>query len=316
MKKRIFVFLACFIMIISFLPISASADMGPKPSVIISFQHMGDELCYGTLLSESEHFGPYSVWDGDEEHIYNEDLNIDIWRKFAEYKDKDGFVFLQIGWEVSDTHEISWTYYPPSVFKILLYYPDTDTFVISDIYERYAFDSYYTVDMNGVDIGHAEKDTSEYDSEKTENGGAMIQHNVNASIVATHSYDYEKEIESLIFRIIVTIIIEILLALIFGFKGKKELVLLIGVNSATQIILNVLLNIINYNSGEYALIFSYILFEIIVFAIEAVIYSVFMRKMSDEPRRIRIYIIYALIANITSFILGMYIISFMVPIMF
>ena len=48
------------------------------------------------------------------------------------------------------------TYYPPPKFKILLYYPETETFVSSGIYERYAFDTYYTVDMNGMDIGSME----------------------------------------------------------------------------------------------------------------------------------------------------------------
>ena len=49
-------------------PITANADMGPKPSVRIRFENMGDALCYGTLLSERESTGPASVWDGTEEH--------------------------------------------------------------------------------------------------------------------------------------------------------------------------------------------------------------------------------------------------------
>ncbi len=331
MKKRIIIFL-CALIIVSMFPISASADLGPKPSVTVEFENMGEELCYGTLLSETEFFGPYSVWDGDEEHIYNYDLDIDIWRKFVEYKDQDGFVFLQIAWNLSEEKAISWTYYPPTVFKILLYYPKSDTFVVSEIYERYAFDSYFTVDMEGVDIGYIETDSVRITEDVTEDitgdviaGGEVPtsalklpnaetgDNKTGGGLVATRSYDYGREIGSLIARIILTIIIEMVIALIFGFVEKKQILLLICVNSVTQIILNVLLNIINYRSGEYALMFFYVLLELAIFVIEAIAYGIFLNKLSEKKRGAWVYVLYAFFANALSFALGMYLISFMIP---
>ncbi len=293
MKSKILIFLSV-IMLISLFPITASADMGPKPSLIVEFENMGDEPCYGTLLSEDEYFGPYSVWDGDEEHIYNYDLDLDIWRKFAEYKDVDGFVFLQTGWNLKDEPRISWTYYPPAVFKILLYYPETDTFIVSDVYERYAFDSYFTVNMESIDPSAIEGE----------------------QITAYRSYDYGREVGSLILRIILTVVIEMLVALIFGFVEKRQLVFLASVNIVTQIILNILLNVINYNSGEFALIFYYVIFELAIFAIEAIAYSIFLKKLSIKQHPSWVYVTYALIANALSFILGMYMLSFMIPSIF
>ena len=158
--SKVIAMMICTAFTVLALSVAASADMGPKPSVHIIFENMGDELCYGTLLSQKPSTGPQSAWDGIEEHArYKEsdhwygDFDYDIWKAFVEYEDADGYYFLQEGWTVSDTKEIAWTYYPPNSFKILLYYPYTETFVSSGIYEKYAFDTYYTVNMDGVDIG-------------------------------------------------------------------------------------------------------------------------------------------------------------------
>ena len=180
--SKIVVMLLCAVFIITNLSLTASADTGPKASVRILFENMGDELCYGTLLSKYESTGPNSVWDGDEDHIYNYNLDLEIWRAFVEYKDTDGYYFLQTGWKVSNTKEIAWTYYPPPSFKILLYYPETETFAVSGIYEKYAFDTYYTVDMNGVNIGSVE-----YNEDLS----------TNERIDAYRSYNYMQEILSL-----------------------------------------------------------------------------------------------------------------------
>ena len=78
--------------------------------------------------------------------------------------------------------ELAWTYYPPGDFKILLYYPETETFVSSGIYARYAFDTYYTVDMDGVDIGSVE-----YNDDLS----------TNERIEAYRSYNYRQEMLAL-----------------------------------------------------------------------------------------------------------------------
>lgn len=291
MKKyqKLTAFLLCTVMIFVFtLPISA--DLGPKPSVRVNFKNLGDELCYGTLLSQKESTGPQSVWDGNEEHIYNYDLDIDIWRKFVDYKDTDGYYFLQIGWQVNDTKQLAWTYYPPYSFKILLYFPESDTFAVSGICERYAFDTYYTVDMDGFEMGSVELDKEQSTDER---------------IDAYRSYQWQGEILSLIARILITIAIEMVVAIVFGFRKKEQLLILVIANTVTQVILNVLLNVINYNSGQYAFVFYYVLFEIIVFALEAALYCKLLIKYSDPPKSKRFYICYAFVANAVSFAAGL-----------
>lgn len=289
-RNRIFAALMCAVIMVIILPITANADIGPKPSVRVQFKNMADELCYGTLLSKYDTTGPHSAWDGNEEHIYSHNLEPDIWRAFVEYEDTDGYYFLQIGWAVSETKEIAWTYYPPTSFKILLYYPETEQYIVSGIYEKYAFDTYYTVDMDGIYIGSVD-----YNEELSG----------NERIDAYRSYDYGAEMLSLIARIVITILIEMIVALIFGFRSGKQLLLLIGVNTVTQIILNVLLNIMNYRSGEGAFALFYVLFELVVFAIEAVVYCLLMNKWTDKPKKKWFYVAYALAANAISFGSGM-----------
>lgn len=266
--------------IVMVMPITARADMGPKPSVRIEFTGIEGETYYGTLLSKHESTGPSSAWDGNPEYAACEpgEEGYDIWLKFIEYQDGDGYYFLQEWWDCSESNQLNWTYYPPSPFKILLYFPETDTFYVSSVYERYAFDSYFTVDL------------SDYDTDP---------------IMASKSYDYTWEIVSLVARIILTILLELGIALLFGYREKKVFGFLAVVNIITQVTLNVALNIINYNSGSMTFTFSYVLFEIMVFAIEAIAYAALLRRICGQEQKKGKAVGYAFIANAGSFAFGL-----------
>lgn len=280
MKHKVFAFIMCLMLVMA-MTIPASADIGPKPSVQIEFTGMEGQTYYGTLLSMYESTGPASVWDGNPEHADYQpgEEGYDIWLKFVEYQDADGYYFLQWWWDCSETNQLNWTYYPPTPFKILLYFPETDTFYVSPVYERYAFDSYFTVDMSDLDAD---------------------------PMVANKSYDYTWEIISLAARIILTIALELAIALLFGYREKKILGFLAIVNAVTQVGLNVALNIINYNSGSMIFTFNYVLLEILVFAIEAIAYAVLLKKLSGKEQKPVKAVGYALVANAASFGFGLW----------
>ncbi len=302
MKKRAFLLLLCAVSFLLIFPLTASADTGPKPSVKVTFNGLGDELCYATLLSKTDSTGPASVWDGTEEnarHNENEsysyaELDYKTWKAFVDYKDADGFYFLQCGWQINETKSLDWAYYPPEIFKILLYFPESNTFAVSKIYERYAFDSYFTVDMSGSVI--AAVDRPEYSEAESYN---------EISITAERDYNTKREILSFALRIALTVVIETAVAFLFGCTAKKQLLLIVGVNAVTQLILNIMLNTVCLNSGYSEYIVTYILLELAVFVTEAVIYSVFLNKLSDKPKKRGIAIIYALAANACSFAAGL-----------
>lgn len=280
MKRKMFAFLMCLVLVMA-MPITARADIGSKPSVRIEFTGIEGETYYGTLLSKRDSTGPASAWDGNPDYARSQpgDEDYDIWLKFVEYQDADGFYFLQEWWDCSDTNQLNWTYYLPSPFKILLYFPETDTFYVSPVYERYAFDSYFTVDL------------SAYDTDP---------------IMAHQSYDYTWEMISLVARIVLTIALELAIALLFGYREKKLLAFLAVINIVTQVTLNVALNIINYNSGSMNFTFSYVLYEILVFAIEAIAYAVLMKKFSKKEQKKGRAVGYAFVANAASFAFGLW----------
>ena len=286
--------LLCTFLFFMIIPTTITADTGPKPSVRITFENLGEEPCYGTLLSESESTGPSSAWDGIEAHAqYNENPNgqytyktfgYDVWKAFVDYSNEDDYYFLQEAWQINETKELAWTYYPPRHFKILLYFPETGAFAISDVCERYAFDSYFTVNMDGVTLS--------------------VTNNTEASMNVKKTYQYRTELVSLVARTIITILIEMIIAVLFGFRKKNQLLLLVGVNCVTQIILNVLLNLIHYNMGPFAFVLFYILLELLVFVIEAFVYCTILKKISTKQKKNWYYILYAFLANTISFTAG------------
>ena len=78
-----------------------------------------------------------------------------------------------------------------------------------------------------------------------------------------------------------------------------------AVNVITQTLLNVLLNVINYYQGWVMFVFNYIWLELLVVALEAAAYLLWMRKFSDQAVRSGKIIGYALGANALSFAVGM-----------
>ncbi|MEL7608692.1 MAG: hypothetical protein AAGU74_04250 [Bacillota bacterium] len=287
--KRTILALLCILIVIAAFPASAGADFGPKPSVVIDFKGLEGKRYYATLLSDTESTGPFSAFDEDNEDYarYQQgEEGYDIFQKFVQYQDNDGFYFLQYFEDCSQTQRFSWTYYPPDVFKVLLYFPDTDSFVVSDrSFKQYAFDSYFTADGSGLNLS------------------------ANAQIVAdlriTQSYDYGAQILSLLARIVLTIAIELGIALLFGFREKRLFRFIVIVNVITQIALNVLLNIIDYQLGLFGFLFFYVLLEIAVSLAEAILYAIFLKKLTEKKVPGWKPWVYALVANALSFALGM-----------
>lgn len=99
-----------------------------------------------------------------------------------------------------------------------------------------------------------------------------------------------------------------MIALLFGFRAKKQLLIIGAVNIVTQPILNILLNVINYNQGSMMFVFHYVWMEALVFLIEAVVYSAFLHKYSStKPTKKWLVPLYALSANAVSFGIGLYV---------
>ncbi len=292
------------LLILIVTPMSVSADIGPKPSVKVEFVGLEEEEYYVTLLSEYESTGPWSVNDSYYDYMGDEA----VFQKFAEYEDVDGYYFISYMEECSEDDIFEWNYYPPQKFKILIYLPQYDKFIIDEqICERYAFDSYFTVDVSDgnstVSIDKTENEEGTSSEEYTINEESLE----NFELEIEETYDFSMEIVSLIVRIVLTIVVELLIALFFYRRDTKAITVIVLANMATQIVLNILLNVINYNSGHYAFVFHYIWMEIVVFVVEAIIYTKMIGRENKETGKKYHPWAYAVVANLISVIVGIWI---------
>ena len=85
-----------------------------------------------------------------------------------------------------------------------------------------------------------------------------------------------------------------------------------GVNTITQILLNVFLNVVNYRSGPSTFITNYISIELAIIAIEAVLYCFLLKRISEVKKPNWFYVVYAISANLISFFGGLAV-AFVVP---
>ena len=108
----------------------------------------------------------------------------------------------------------------------------------------------------------------------------------------------------MLIRIVLTITVELLVALLFFHARKKLFIQISVVNIITQLLLNIGLNIIQFNSGWLAYILLYILLEFLVFVIEAIAFSVILSRNEEINYPKLKGVGYALIANIISFVVG------------
>ncbi len=274
---RKFTFLLLSILMISSMTIVSFADIGPKPSVVVEFKGDVELGSYVTLLSEADSTGPFSVSDEsiDDEHhlitLHNDSK--EAWEAFRDYKDPDGYYFLEY-FDLMLDREFVWSYYPPEKFKILVYSPKTDSFAVSEVYERYAFDSYFTARIN--------EDGTISDVEQT--------------------YDYFGEAYLFVIRVIATIAVEILVLLLFGIFDKKIIRLVLVANIVTQILLNIGVTTSFINSGAWAYILAYFVLEVLVTLAEAGFYNLTFKRYIETKAYTPIA--YAVVANLVSYFIG------------
>ena len=278
MKKLKIIFsLLLFTIFFSILstPIVVHADMGPKPASYITIK--GIEGDYVACFAAQKVSGPnidYDMWLEYQDESWTQEYN-----PIMEYKDEEGFKWIDHYYICHDETEISFTYYCPSVYKIVIYLND-QLYKDTEALEMYAYTTYYEIDFSSGTI------------------------NTNEDIKVTNTYDYLGETLSLLFRIVATLAIEIGVFYLFKLYTKRNLNVVLIVNLITQIFLNVAVNITNYTSGVISALFLLFILEFIILIVEFIAYQFLLK---DKNRLV--ISIYPIIANLLSFGLGLVILS-------
>ena len=285
MKKRVVVLLLLMVFFSSLFSVTAFADMGPKPSVVVDFQGLEGEIYYVTLLAKESSTGPYS-WAGEGYSDPAPQGKEEVWQAFLDYRDPDGFFFLQYMEDCSGKDRFFWSYYPPEEFKILVYFPEYNSFsVSSESFAQYAFDSYFTATVSG--------DT----------------------VIAERTYDMGWEVFAFLFRLLLTLAIELLFAWAFGFKTKELFLTVLAVNVVTQLGLNLFMLYNGYESMFLFYLLTYFVVEVVIVVVEAMVYIFAAKRWREEYSRQLHPVQLAVIANLFSFVLG-YIVSQWFPFVF
>lgn len=293
MKRNRLMSLTFTVLLLLVMSIPAAADMGPKPSVVVDFSGLLEGECWATLMAPTYTTGPH--WsvirenddgqrvqrEGAHRRIEQGDTRQRVWEAFhaLELRDPELY-FLQVYAEVTGGAGYRWGYYPPEEFKIAIYFPETDAMAITDVfYGQYAFDSYYAVDLSGVQLVPGETVTG---------------------VEAVVSYDYSKEPVGLLARVVLTVAVELAVAAWpFQLREKNRRRLILCVNVVTQFLLNLALSVYVYYKGPVSML-VYALFELVVFFVEAAVYY---RKLSDKPD-FELAAGYSFAANLASLGLG------------
>ena len=256
------------LLLTSLVYVPAYADMGPKPLVNIKVENPPSDSCKDTLLGSVKAGGPHNL-DFDPEKRY-EGEELDAYDAFRKYAEQDDFYFWGEVFSVKNG-EFTFGYWPPDRFKVLIYDPTDGRVYASSEQERYAFDSYF--------IANIAPD------------GTI---NVRQSGVRINALGF-------LSRVILTCIIELWIAVLFGYKIKQELLLIAVTNLVTQVILNILCywKIHFDQNGDFLWSMRILLYELLVLLIDVVVYILGLRSHSKKRA-----VGYALAANLVTLFLG------------
>lgn len=284
MKKRFLSALLALLMMLPVLVLTVSADCGPKPSTFITVHTGGGERAIVTLLAESEGWGPNNTVGPEEnpaDWMVKNKLQEEAWYAFRDHRDSDGFHF----WGEVYEGNVTWGYYPPEVFKIAVYYPDYDILWVSeDVYERYSFHSDYRLTLPALGAGAR---SGEVD------------------MVLKKSSDLATELAGFLVRVVVTLAVELGMAWLFDFDGKRQRKLILRVNLLTQVGLNLLLWAWYFFDGPLAAMLRLVLAELVVLVVEGAVY---LRRLRIDESRGRV-IAYTILANLASVVIGFLLLS-------
>ena len=293
MRRRFFYGIPMLLICIALFSFPIYADMGPKPSVVVEFTGAGDREYYVTLVAKEQDLGgPYHpITEADESEIDD----ISIWNRFVNYGDPEDLRFAGRLEKLSGDGTYQWSYLPPDHFRILVYFPDTGSFAASsELLDQYAFDSYYQVNLDDL-LG---------------NWNSAV-----GTFPVTRKYNIPLQATAFLLRLAVTVAIESLLAVLFGFHAKRQLLLIVAVNCVSQLVLNLLL--LDQSVGLFFLyVLRYALLEVGVILLEGLVYCLALPGLSSPEQNRKLHpIAYAVIGNIASFTLG-YLLSNCFPMVF
>lgn len=290
MKRRLFCGSILALLLVCLLPLWAAADTGPKPSITVTPEGFGEDACYLTLLSQTETTGPWSKQESfaaSKDSYGDPEADEAIWTAFNDYQDAEGFFFLGCYGEVTGGQMFCWSYYPPDTFKVLAYFPDSGTFAVGPVTDREEFSARYTVSLS---------ETGE-------------------TLLIEKARNQEAENKSFVGRLVLTLALELAVAVVFGFRAKRQIITIVCMNLITQVGLNQAITHLFPVVSSRCYWPSLLVLEVLIFLVEGAVYARLLPRWKKDPAAVCHPWGYALAANVASFGVGL-ILARLIPGMF
>jgi hypothetical protein len=255
----------------------AEADAGPKPSITVIAKNMPEDLSYMDLLVDYECEGV------DGRFLDSEVYDRELVSRLAAY-DKNGWnpvticeggpVFGDIECVVEAGNcTMHYGYMVPDRFKIMVVSKNGDT-VVSNVIDRKLFESRVLFDY---ETGQAKEKA------------------VMPSVAGQFAMSLP-----------LTLILEGVVLLLFGFSIRRNWVVFLAMNTFTQIILAAAVTIGMLLMGLFGAYLAYVLSEIVILILEGVVFGLALKEYKFARR-----VIFSITANIVSFAAGIATMAFM-----
>ncbi|MBC8538376.1 hypothetical protein H8693_05445 [Christensenellaceae bacterium NSJ-63] len=285
MKQKFRIFL-CICLSLVLVPLSVSANAPPPaPGVYIRFEGLEDASYFAAYLSsdpeDAENALQYSD-DADDSRSLP-DVEYDIFRKFNAYSDPDGFVFTN---KIAQCGSKQFFYfeYPPETFKILLYMPEIDGYICSEPISYDASQDYLVMAVTGWE------------------GAFTAPENLSVQVYPSQPPpNYGRIFKNIFARIALTLVLETGIALLYKFREKKQILVIVLVNIGTQLLLNLAIWLF---SSSVMYLGSLFFLEFCVFIAETALYIAFLPKVSKNDISPWKILGYTACANFISLIVG------------
>lgn len=270
-----------FLLLCVLFALPVFADVGDKPSIYITFENMPDVPFYGTLIVDTLPTDASHV-DASAKDAWYVNVPDAVYDAFCAYADADGFFYWHSPYEnlfwCSESGRLVLNYPSLDTFKLLLYFPDSGTYAVSEMLEKYAHDATYVLDF----------------------GGTVPTGSIPLDVRA--NYHLPLGLGGLFIRMVLTVLLELGVAWLFRYRTKPLVTRIITVNVVTQILLNLTLVCIGFKLGGLAVLLAYFLLEIPVLLIEMIAYAILLPDHRGGTWWKAV--LYAIAANIVSFIVG------------
>ena len=305
--KRVVTVFFLYILIFVLIPsIELKANSGPPSNVSVTLVNADFEYYFEILFYQQELLSQEQIDHALDSRYFNKD-GFDMWDYYdypmyynmpemlASFQDKDGFIshtlygsyslfdfFTPIDRQSPEVFAI-WLN-SPRIFKLILI-SENEEIIISELIEMTQYDFRVTWDLEGI----------AFQNEIQYNQGVITGLIINPLLRLSTYFDF-------IVRLCVTLMIELGILYLFGFRTKKSFAIAFVINSISQTILTVGTLFTFYLSrfNILAPIVFFVVGEIFVFSSEMIIYGF---TLKEKPVYIRV--IYAFIANLFSMIIGL-----------